>query len=227
MSALTVHLKATYSQLKLYIWLVLMIIVLGRTTELIITFLTDTMGVSRLSESNMLILLLPLFAITLPLSYYKRIVHLGASRMQYYRGIHTVFAVWAAAVALLNSLWLALQVHVLHNYDNAIDLISAFHWNDYGFAGSFLYQTAFYLMAMALLCMLISGFFTPAGWLLSVLVVAAIPVGTAIPELRVHVASFFRTLLLNDSLLLGTGFNLLLYLVFIAGGWLFTRRRVH
>lgn len=127
----------------------------------------------------------------------------------------------------MNSLWFAVQVHVFHNYDNATDLIAAFHWNDYGFAGSFLYQTAFYLMTMALLSMLVSGFFTPAGWLLTVLIAAAIPVGTAIPELRVHVASFFRTLLLNDSLLLGTGFNLLLYLVFVAGGWLFTRRRVH
>lgn len=86
MSALTVHLKATYRQLKLYIWLVPMIIVLGRTTELMITFLTNTMSASRLSESNMLILLLPLFAVTLPLSYYQRIVHLGASRIQYYRG---------------------------------------------------------------------------------------------------------------------------------------------
>ncbi|OMF92551.1 hypothetical protein [Paenibacillus sp. FSL R7-0337] len=227
MSALTVHLKATYRLLKLYIWLVPVIIVLGRTTELMITFLTNTMSASRLSESNMLILLLPLFAVTLPLSYYQRIVHLGASRMQYYKGIHTVFAVWAAGVAFMNSLWFAVQVHVFHNYDNATDLIAAFHWNDYGFAGSFLYQTAFYLMAMALLSMLVSGFFTPAGWLLTVLIAAAIPVGTAIPELRVHVASFFRTLLLNDSLLLGTGFNLLLYLVFVAGGWLFTRRRVH
>lgn len=175
----------------------------------------------------MLILLLPLMAIVLPLSYYKRIVHLGASRAQYFRGLHAVFAVWAAAVALFNSLWIMLQKHVFQNYTGAVDLVDAFHWNDFGFAGSFLYQTAFYLMAMALLSMLISGHSNTVGWLLSALIITAIPVGTAIPSLRVHVVSFFKSLLFNDSLLLGVGFNLVLYAMFVAGGWLFTRVRVH
>ncbi|CQR55966.1 hypothetical protein [Paenibacillus riograndensis] len=227
MGTLTVHLVATYRQLKMYIWFILMIIVLGRTAELIVTTLTDSRGVSRLSETNMLILLLPLMAIALPLSYFKRIVHLGASRKQYFQGLHAVFAVWAAAVALINSLWITLQIHVFHNYASAVDLVDAFHWNDFGFAGSFLYQTAFYLMSMALLSTLVSGFSNPVGWLLSALILTAIPVGTAIPSLRIHIASFFKILLLNDSLLLGVGFNLLLYLLFAAGGWLFTRVRVH
>ncbi|WP_232231550.1 hypothetical protein [Paenibacillus sp. HW567] len=222
-----VHLQATYRQLKMYIWSVLMIIVLGRIAELIITSLTDSSGLSRLSETNMLILLLPLMAIVLPLSYFRRIVHLGASRKQYFIGLHAVFAVWAAAVALINSIWITLQIHAFHNYAGTVDLVDAFHWTNFGFAGSFLYQTAFYLMGMALLSMLVSGYSNAAGWLLSALLLTAIPVGTAIPSLRVHVASFFATLLINDSLLLGVGFNLLLYLLFAAGGWLFTRRRVH
>lgn len=227
MTALAVYLKSTYRQLKMYVWFVLMMILLGRTAELIVTSLTDSSGISRLSEANMLIILLPLIAIVLPLSYYRRIVHLGASRAQYFRGLHGVYAVWAATVALLNSLWILLQMHVFHNYSGTVDLVDAFHWNDFGFTGSFLYQTAFYLMAMALLSMLASGYSNPVGWLLSALILAAIPLGTAIPSLRVHVVSFFRTLLFNDSLLLGVGFNLLLYLLFAAGGWLFTRVRVH
>jgi heme/copper-type cytochrome/quinol oxidase subunit 4 len=227
LSALAVHLKATYSQLKMYIWFVLMIIVLGRIVELFVTSYLDNSGISRLSESNMLILLLPLMAIALPLSYYNRIVHLGASREQYFKGLHAVFAVWAVAIALFNSLWITLQIHVFHNYDSAVDLVDAFHWNDFGFAGSFLYQTAFYLMAMALLSMLASGYLNPVGWLLSAMIIAAIPIGTAIPSLRIHVVSFFKKLLFNDSLLLGVGFNLLLYLLFAAVGWVFTRMRVH
>ncbi|MBA9084320.1 heme/copper-type cytochrome/quinol oxidase subunit 4 [Fontibacillus solani] len=224
---MTVHIKATYRQLKMYIWFVLIIIVLGRIAELIVTYFTDSSEISRFSEGNMLILLLPLMSITLPLSYYKRIVHLGTSRQQYFKGLHAVFAVWAAAVALFNSIWIALQIQVFNNYDNTVDLVDAFHWNDFGFVGSFLYQTAFYLMFMALLSMLISGYSNPVGWLLSALIITAIPIGTAIPSLRIHVASFFKTLLINDSLLLGVGFNLLLYIVFVAGGWFFTRGRVH
>ncbi|WP_159887016.1 hypothetical protein [Paenibacillus puerhi] len=227
MGAAAVHVKATYLQMRIYIWCVIFLILLGRLAELIVNLTIENIGDSRLSESNLLILILPLLAIVLPLSYYKRIVSLGASREQYFMGIHTVFAVWAAAVALCNSLWVVLQVHVFGNYSSAVDLIEAFHWNDFGFAGSILYQTAFYLMAMALLSMLSSGYYHPVGWLMWALLIAFIPIGTAIPSLRVHVVAFFNALLFNDSLWLGVGFNLILYAIFVAGGLLFTRGRAH
>lgn len=227
MGAWAIHLKATYSQIKMHIWFVLTIIVLGRISELIVISLSDISGITRLSEANMLVVLLPIIAIVLPLRYYKRILHLGASREQYFAGMHIAFAFWAAVIALINSIWITLQIHIFQNYDSAVDLVAAFHWNDFGIAGSFLYQFVFYLMAMALISMLVSGYANPVGWLLSALIIAAIPVGTAIPSLRVHVVSFFKNLLFNDLLLLGVWFNLLLYLVFVAGGWLFTRVRVH
>ncbi|MBT2291715.1 hypothetical protein J7E73_21815 [Paenibacillus albidus] len=227
MGATAVHLKATYLQMRVYIGCVICLTLLGRLVELVLSLTIDNSGDSRLSESNLLILILPLLAIVLPLTYYKRIISLGASREQYFKGLHVVFAVWAAAIALCNSLWVVLQVNVFRNYYNAVDLIGAFHWDDFGFAGSFLYQTAFYLMAMALLSMLISGYHHPIGWLLTAMLLAAIPVGTAIPSLRVHVVSFFKVLLFNDSLLLGVGFNLILYAVFVVGGLLFTRGRAH
>jgi len=59
------------------------------------------------------------------------------------------------------------------------------------------------------------------------LLIAAIPIGTAIPSLRDHVGLFFKALLFSGSLLTGVVFNLLLYFVFVAGGWLFTRGRTH
>ncbi|MOA34005.1 hypothetical protein D3C78_1553480 [compost metagenome] len=118
-----------------------------------------------------------------------------------------------------------LEMKVFHR--NTINLIEAFHWNEFGVAGSFLYQTIFYLMAMALLSMLISGYYHFVGWLLWVLFIVAIPTGTAIPSLRVHVVSFFDALLFNESLLTGVGFNLVLFFVFVAGGWFFTRGRSH
>ncbi|RKN85431.1 hypothetical protein [Paenibacillus ginsengarvi] len=227
MGGWAVHLKATYLQVKFYIWGVILLILLGRLADLIVSLSISSGGGTRLSDGNMLILILPFIAIVLPLSYYKRIVHLGASREHYFKGLQLVFIVWAAAIALLNCLWYGLEVNVLRNYMNTIDLIEAFHWDSFGLAGSFVYQTAFYLMVMALLCMLVSGSYHPGGWLLWALLLAAIPVGTAIASLRVHVVSFFQALLFNDSLALGVGFNLLLYSVFTAGGWLFTRGRRH
>lgn len=225
MGALAVHLKATYLQLRLYIWMIIIFVLLGRLAEFIVGLFTDSDQSTVLADGNLLLLLLLLLAIALPLSYYKRIVHLGASRKQYFEGLQFVYAVWAAALALFNSLWPMLEVNVFRK--NTVNLIEAFHWNEFGIAGSFLYQFLFYLMVMALLSMLISGYYHPAGWLLWALFVAAIPTGTAIPSLRVHVVSFFRALLFNDSLLAGAGLNLLLFFIFVAGGWFFTRGRTH
>jgi heme/copper-type cytochrome/quinol oxidase subunit 4 len=227
LGSLAVHLKATYLQMRIYIWSIIIFILLGRLALFIVSLFIDLSQSKGLSAGNMLILILPLIAIVLPLSYYKRIVHLGASRKQYFKGLQFVFAFWAVAVALFNSLWIVFEVNVLRTYTNTVDLIKAFHWDDFGLAGSFLYQIAFYLMVMALLSMLVSGYYHPVGWLLCALLFAAIPVGTAVPSLRVHVVSFFKTLLFNGSLLAGVGFNLLLYVVFVAGGWLFTRGRTH
>ncbi|MBV6715584.1 hypothetical protein [Paenibacillus chitinolyticus] len=227
MGALAVHLKATYLQMRVCIWGVILLLLLGKLAEFIVGLFIDSSQSRGLSGGNILILILPLIAIVLPLIYYKRIVHLGASREHYFKGLLFVFAVYAAAIAFINSLWVVIEWNVLRNYTTPVNLISAFHWNDFGLAGSFLYQTAFYLMAMALLSMLISGYYHPAGWLLWALLITAIPVGTAIPSLRVHVVSFFKALLFNGSLLAGIGFNLILCLVFVAGGWLFTRGRTH
>ncbi|NEN83535.1 hypothetical protein [Paenibacillus elgii] len=227
MGAWAVHLKATYLQMRIYIWCVIILILLGRLADFIVSLCTDSSHNTRLSDGNMLILILLLIAIVLPLRYYKRIVHLGASREQYFKALHFVFAVWAAAIALFNSLWFEFEVGVLRNYMNTVDLIEAFHWVDFGLAGSFLHQIAFYLMVMALLSMLISGYYHPVGWLLWALLLAAIPIGTAIPSLRVYVVLFFKALLFNSSLPAGVGYNLILYLVFVAGGWLFTRGRTH
>lgn len=211
--------------MRIYIWMVIILILLGRLVEFIVGLFTDDNQNRGLADGNLLLLILLIIAIALPLSYYKRIIHLGASRRQYFGGLQFVYVVWAAAIALFNSLWPTLEVNVLHK--NTVNLVEAFHWNEFGVAGSFLYQTVFYLMVMALLSMLISGYHHVVGWLLWVLFIVAIPTGTAIPALRVHVVSFFEALLFNGSLLAGVGFNLVLYIVFVAGVWFFTRRRTY
>ncbi|GAA0137716.1 hypothetical protein YSY43_45570 [Paenibacillus sp. YSY-4.3] len=225
MSALAVHLKATYLQLKIYIWMVIIFILLGRLAEFIVGLFIDSSQSAVLADGNLLLLILLFIAIVLPLSYYKRIVHLGASRKQYFWGLQFVYAVWAAAIALFNCLWPMVEVNVLHK--NTVNLIEAFRWNDFGLAGSFLYQTVFYLMVMALLSTLVSGYYHFVGWLVWALFIVAIPTGTAIPSLRIHVVSFFEALLFNGSLFAGVGFNLLLLFLFVAGGWFFTKRRTH
>lgn len=225
MRALTVHLKATYLHLRTYIWAVIIIVLLGRLAEFIVSLFSNSNQKTGLAGGNLLLLLLIIVAILLPISYYSRILHLGASRNQYFWGLQFVYTVWAVSLALFNCLWPIFEVNVLHK--NTYNLIEAFHWNDFGMIGSFLYQTTFYLMTMALLSMLISGSQHLLGWFMWLLLIVAIPTGTAIPTLRNHVVSFFDALLFNRSLLNGVGFNLLLFFVFSVLSWFFTKKRTH
>ncbi len=227
MKAWTVHLKPAFVQMRMYVWGVILLILLGRVADLIVTLSIKSGFTMRLSDGNMLLLILLLTAVILPLTYFNRIIYLGASRQQYFNGLHFVFGVWAAGIALFNSLWYQLEVHIFRDFTGIVDMIEAFHWTDFGVVGSFLYQAAFYVMVMALLSMLASGYSHPVGWLLWVLLITAIPVGTAIPSFRVHVAAFFKALLFNSSLLTGVLFNLALYVLFAAGGWWFTQRRTY
>jgi hypothetical protein len=227
LKAWAVHLKPAFVQMRMYVWGVILLILLGRVADLIVTLSIKSGYTMRLSDGNMLLLILLLTAVILPLTYFKRIIYLGASRQQYFNGLHFVFGVWAAGIALFNSLWYQLEVHIFRDFTGIVDMIEAFHWTDFGVVGSFLYQAAFYVMVMALLSMLASGYSHPMGWLLWALLITAIPVGTAIPSLRVHVAAFFKALLFNSSLLTGVLFNLALYVLFAAGGWWFTQRRTY
>ncbi len=227
MKAWTVQLKPAFVQMRMYVWGVILLILLGRVADLIVTLSIKSGYTMRLSDGNMLLLILLLTAVILPLTYFKRIIYLGASRQQYFIGLHFVFGVWAAGIALFTSLWYQLEVHIFRDFTGIVNMIEAFHWTDFGVLGSFLYQAAFYVMVMALLSMLASGYSHPVGWLLWVLLITAIPVGTAMPSLRVHVAAFFKALLFNSSLMTGVLFNLALYVLFAAGGWWFTQRRTY
>src|SRR5690606_124999 len=103
--------------------------------------------------------------------------------------------------------------------------IEIFHWQQFGAAGMFIYQFGAYMMLMSLLNLLFSGIRHVAGWCIWLLLIAAISIGTGVSALRSKVADGLMVLLYNDSLLHGFGLTFLLSCMFLAGGWLFIRRR--
>lgn len=177
------------------------------------------------SSANMLFVLLPLLAIMLPLKTFRTMMNFGDSRKRYFAGLIAIYTGAALLLALCNSLWWPFEQHVLRNYGHTYNLIEVFGWNQFGPIGIFLYMTAFCFFVLTLFNLLFSNLKSPVSWVLWVVLIAAIPIGTSIPSLRVHVADFFIALLFNDSLIAGIGLNLLLSAVFVAGAWMFTRRR--
>lgn len=179
----------------------------------------------NVSSANMLLILLPLLAIILPLKTFRPMMNFGDSRRRYFAGLLGVYAVSAIILALVNSLWWPFEQNVIRTYSQTYNLIEVFDWEQFGFIGAFLYQTVFYFFVLTLFNLLFSGLKSPISWILWTVLIAAIPIGTSIASLRVHVADFFLALLFNDSLVSAIGLNLGLSLVWIAGAWLFTRRR--
>ncbi|CAM3305168.1 MULTISPECIES: hypothetical protein [Saccharibacillus] len=179
----------------------------------------------NVSAGNLLLILLPMLAIILPLRTFRTMMNFGDSRKRYFAGLLLVYAVSALGLALCNSLWWPLEQNVIRDYSQTYNLIEVFGWDGFGAVGIFLYQAAFYFFVLTLFNLLFSGVKSPVSWVLWAVLIAAIPIGTSIASLRVHVADFFLALLFNDHLAAGVGLNLLLSVVFIAGAWLFTRHR--
>lgn len=179
----------------------------------------------NVSSANMLLVLLPLLAIILPLKTFRPMMNFGDSRRRYFAGLLGVYVVSAVLLALVNSLWWPFEQNVIRTYSQTYNLIEVFGWEQFGFIGAFLYQSVFYFFVLVLFNLLFSGLKSPISWVIWTVLIAAIPIGTSIASLRVHVADFFMALLFNDSLVAAISLNLGLSLVCVAGAWLFMRRR--
>lgn len=225
MSKLNVMLKASYLQLRVYIICVLGMVVINFITQFIVDLVINDVDNSQVSGGNMMSILLIFIASVLPLTLFKRVVHLGASRKEYYKGLIIIYTLWCAFFSLLNLLWLQLENGVFNKHQQHLNLLKVFHWDQFSWMGTLLYQFGAYMLLLSLLNMLFSGLRHYAGWIIWVVLIAAIPIGTSLPSLRPRVAQGFLTLLFNDSLLAGMGLTLGLSAVFLLAGWWFTWRR--
>jgi hypothetical protein len=219
--------KASLLQLRIYMWCMVGVAAAGVLANLIVAL---SMGGSheskQLSAANVLTVFLIIIAVVLPVSFFKRVINLGASRKEYYISLLVIYSIWTSIFALLNIIFWRLESGLIAHYQQSINILVVFHWVQFGVLGMFVYQFCVYMLLITLLNLLFSGLRHFAGWVIWVVLITAIPIGTSLPSLRPKVADAFLTLLFNDSLLQGAGLAFLLSCVFLAGGWLFTRRRM-
>ncbi|GGD55628.1 hypothetical protein [Paenibacillus nasutitermitis] len=218
--------KASYLQLRLYLFIMLGLIASSIVANVVIYLsMGDDSNNTSVSIANMFTIFLLLAPSILSSIFFKKMMNLGASRRQYYSGLIRVYVLLAAGFAGLNLVWLKLETDYLREYGENFNILEIFHWNQFGSWGMFLYQFGAYMMLMSLLTLLFSGLRHPAGWAIWIALIAAIPIGTSVPSLRPGVADGFRALLFNNSLQEGFSLTMSFSLLFLIGGWLFTRRR--
>jgi hypothetical protein len=222
----TVLMRASFLQLRPYLWSILGTIAISILANVIVSLsLGDNGENKQVSAANLLTVFLLFIGSVLPAGLFRRVMNLGATRKEYYAGMLLVYALWSAIFAMLNIIWLQIEIGFIRNYENTFNILEIFGWSQFGIVGMFVYQFGAYLLLISLLNLLFSGLRHVLGWVVWVVFIAAIPIFTSIPSLRHTLADGLQALLFNDSLLQGFGLTLLISLVLLAGGWWFTARR--
>lgn len=219
--------KASLIMLRVYLYIILGVCVLSVVLNVILGATVGTGSNTTVSAGNVVGVFLLCASTVLPAAIFRKITNLGSTRGEYYRGLLIFYAVLAAGLAVLNVAWLQLEVHVLRDYYSMYDILEVFHWDRFGYGGSFLYQFGAYMMLASLLNFLFSGLRHYVGWISWGILIAAIPVSMSIDSLREHVADGVHVLLMNDSVWQGFALNAAIGIVLIAGGWGLTYKRAN
>ncbi|SDL85373.1 hypothetical protein [Paenibacillus jilunlii] len=225
MNKLTVMLKASFLQLKLYLYVILGVVAVSVLANIIVSLSVGIRENSQVSAANLFTVFLVFVGSILPVQLFRRVVNLGATRKDYYYGILVVYVLCAAFFAVLNTVWFELEVSIIRSHESTYNILEIFGWSQFGIAGMLIYQFGAYLMLLSLLSLLFSGMRHIVGWIIWVIILAAIPVFTSIAPLRHKLANGLMVLLFNDSLLAGFGLTFLISCVLLAGGWCFTAKR--
>ncbi|WP_127529782.1 hypothetical protein [Paenibacillus kobensis] len=225
MNKIAVLTKASFLQLKLYLLIILGIFAVSLITDLILSLSMGAGENSSVSAGNLFTLFLIFVGSVLPVSFFRRIINLGATRKDYYVGILIIYALWSLIFAVFNIAWYQLEINWIRDYEHTFNILEIFQWDQFGVAGMLVYQFGAYLFLLSLLNLLFSGLRHAAGWVIWAVFIAAIPILTSIAPLRSKLVDGLKTLISNDSLLQGFGLTLALACLLLAGGWWFTARR--
>lgn len=215
--------KASFIQLRLYLLVFLVVIATSVVSQIIVNISLKENTI--VSVGNMLTAFLFIIAIVLPISFFKKMIDLGATRKEYYIGLVSVYIIWAVGYSVFNIIWLKIENSFLMGNFVSFNILEIFHWNQFSFVGMFIYQFGVYMMIISFINLMFSGLKHFVNWTIWVVLIAAIPIGVSISSYRAQLVDAFKVLLFNDSLLQGFGLTFIFSCTFLTCGWFFIRKR--
>ncbi|SHE36315.1 hypothetical protein SAMN05444392_101167 [Seinonella peptonophila] len=224
MNGLKIQFKTSFYLLQGYFWSIIGL----KFLDIILSLIWGNEKDTYVSPGNFITIFLLFVATVLPLSYFKRVINLGASRNEYYTGLLSIYAIWIGIFAVFNVICLKIEMSLslIYKY-NYMNILEIFHWDQFGIIGMFIYQIGVYLLVVSILNLLFSCLQHFIGWIIwIILIVAAIWISISFSTLKPKLVEISLTLLSNDSLLQGFGLNFLISCLFLTTGWLFTRKRL-
>ena len=190
----------------------------------IVTLCATSSGDVVLSNGNYIWLLAVLTPFFFVFYDFKKLMHLGTSKKDYYFGCLISYGLLAFCISLVNTV-IHLVIDPLYPAQTVINLMDVCHWTENGMVAAGVQQMFFLLLFMIFLHVLLSMQAHWYGWLTDAALAAIICIFTPIAPLRAVLAGFFRILMLNGDAVLHIGICLLLSAALSLGGLVVLKRK--
>lgn len=177
-------------------------------TALVVVCATSS-GETVLSNGNYTWLLAVMAPFFFVLYDFSKLMHLGASKRDYFLGCLISYGLLAFGISLLNTL-IHLVIDPAYQTQTVINMMDVCHWTENGIILAGLQQMFFLLLVMVFLHVLLSMQAHWYGWLTDAILAAIICVFTPIAPLRAVLGQFFALIMLNSNAILHIGICLLL-----------------
>lgn len=155
---------------------------------------------------------------------YTKLMHLGASKRDYFFGCLISYGILALGISLINTL-IHLLIDPVYPAQTVINLMDVCNWTENGIFIAGVQQMFFLLLVMIFLHVLLSMQPHWYGWLTDAILVAIISIFTPIAALRGILSGFFQIIMLNGNALLHIGICLLLSAALSFAGLLVLKRK--
>lgn len=190
----------------------------------IVVLCATSSGETALSNGNYTWLLAGLTPFFFVFYDFTKLMHLGASKKDYFLGCLISYVILAAGISLVNTM-IHLVIDPAYSARTVINLMDVCRWTENGMAAAALQQMLFLLLLMVFLHVLLSMQAHWYGWMTDAILVVIICVFTPIAPLRTVLAGFFQLIMLNGSAVPHICICLLLSAVLSLGGLAVLKRK--
>ena len=155
---------------------------------------------------------------------FSKLMHLGASKKDYFIGCLISYGFLAFCISLVNTV-IHLAIDPIYPAQTVINMMDVCRWTENGIFVAAIQQMLFLLLAMIFLHVLLSMQAHWYGWLTDAVLVAIICIFTPIAPLRSVLSGFFRLIMLNGNAILHIGICLLLSAALSLAGLVVLKRK--
>lgn len=190
----------------------------------LVVLCATTSGDVALSNGNYIWLLAVLTPFLFVFYDFGKLIHLGASKKDYFLGSLISYGLLAFLISFINAI-IHLLIDPLYNAEIVINLMELCGWMENGIFAAGLQQMSFLLLVMLFLHVLLSVQSHWYGWIIDIILTVIICIFIPIAPLRHILSVFFKVIMFNSNAVLHIGSCMLLSVVLSFVGIMVLKRK--